>query len=196
MRIRKIASFSRLWLDHGAQPPRTPEPRLKPLRAQPSPPLPRPAGAFMMSRNFGDHLPCSSRCIQKRRRGCSCGCLASATSERRLFLSRARASRAYVPTRLRISLFSLHIVCACARGCVGAYRQVRGVHVVKCVRAYDSFNVKRRWHGLMRPLFFCVATFTTLRALHKCQSKNASPAQRGPRRALQRLRVAGVAVLL
>ena len=132
MRIRKIASFSRLWLDHGAQPPRTPEPRLKPLRAQPSPPLPRPAGAFMMSRNFGDHLPCSSRCIQKRRRGCSCGCLASATSERRLFLSRARASRAYVPTRLRISLFSLHCVCVCARlcGCIsssawGACRAVR-----------------------------------------------------------------------
>ena len=117
MRIRKIASFSHFWLDHGAQPPRTPQPRLKPLRAQPSPPLPRLAGAFIMSRNFGDHLPCSSRCIQKRRRGCSCGCLASATTERRLFLSRARASRAFVPTRPRISLFSLHCVRVCARLC-------------------------------------------------------------------------------
>jgi hypothetical protein len=56
MRIRKIASFSHFWLDHGAQPPRTPQPRLKPLRAQPSPPLPRLAGAFIMSRNFGDPL--------------------------------------------------------------------------------------------------------------------------------------------
>ena len=74
---------------------------------------------------------------------------------------------------------------------------------MQCVRAYDSFNVNRRRHGLMRPLYFLRSNF-----YHPCErykkatlatkghTKNASPAQRGPRRALQRLRVAGVAVLL
>ena len=66
--------------------------------------------------------------------------------------------------RLCISLFSLHCVRVCARDCVGAYRQVRGVHVVQCVRAYDSFNVNRRWHGLMRPLYFLRSNF-----YHPCE---------------------------